>query len=165
MYLADVLAGVGQGDLVDLVGVEPDLALSALEHGGGKPLLELERHLLFVLIVEWVKSIQGKEMAQRQRREANIPRHRERLANERRKARISPTPTSRVASASILRSLFLTTRTDPLLPPIESDTLVHAFGKYVKVINRSRGQQPSEAGLETPTKPTQTTLLCKLTLA
>lgn len=45
-YLPDVLARVGEGDLVDLVGVEPDLALSALEYGCGKPLLELQRHLL-----------------------------------------------------------------------------------------------------------------------
>lgn len=44
-YLADVLARGGEGDLVDLVGVEPDLPLSALQHGGGEPLLELERHL------------------------------------------------------------------------------------------------------------------------
>lgn len=36
-YLADVLPGVGEGDLVDLVGVEPHLALSALEHGGRQP--------------------------------------------------------------------------------------------------------------------------------
>lgn len=44
-HLPDVLARVGEGDLVDLVGVEPDLALSALEYGGGKPLLELQRYL------------------------------------------------------------------------------------------------------------------------
>lgn len=44
-YLADVLARVGEGDLVDLVGVEPDLPLSALEYGGGKPLLKLQRNL------------------------------------------------------------------------------------------------------------------------
>lgn len=45
IYLPDVLARVGERDLVDLVGVEPDLALSALEYGCGKPLLELQRHL------------------------------------------------------------------------------------------------------------------------
>lgn len=44
-YLADVLARVGEGDLVDLVGVEPDLPLSAFEYGGGKPLLKLQRNL------------------------------------------------------------------------------------------------------------------------
>ena len=30
----NVAAGVGQGDLVDFVGVEPDLALTALEDVG-----------------------------------------------------------------------------------------------------------------------------------
>lgn len=44
-YLADVLTRVGERDLVDLVGVEPDLPLSALEYGGGKPLLKLQRNL------------------------------------------------------------------------------------------------------------------------
>lgn len=42
----DVAAAVGQRDLVDLVGVEPDLALTALEDIGREALLELERHLL-----------------------------------------------------------------------------------------------------------------------
>lgn len=37
--LADGLAGVGVADLADLVGVEPDLALAAAQHGGGEPLL------------------------------------------------------------------------------------------------------------------------------
>ena len=37
--LADRLAGVGVGDFVDLVGVEPDLALAAANHGGGETLL------------------------------------------------------------------------------------------------------------------------------
>ena len=32
--------GVGHADLVDLIGVEPDLALAALEHRLGEPLLE-----------------------------------------------------------------------------------------------------------------------------
>jgi len=40
----DVAAAVGQRDLVDLVGVEPDLALTAIEDVGRKALLELERH-------------------------------------------------------------------------------------------------------------------------
>ena len=43
----DVAAAVGQRDLVDLVGVEPDLALTALEDVGREALLELERHLFF----------------------------------------------------------------------------------------------------------------------
>ena len=37
--LADGLAGVGVGDLADLIGVEPDLALAASEDAGRKALL------------------------------------------------------------------------------------------------------------------------------
>ena len=37
--LADGLARVGVGDLVHLIGVEPDLALAAADHGGGEALL------------------------------------------------------------------------------------------------------------------------------
>jgi hypothetical protein len=37
--LADGLAGVGVGDLADLVGVEPDLSLTATNNGGGQALL------------------------------------------------------------------------------------------------------------------------------
>jgi hypothetical protein len=37
--LADGLAGVGVGNLADLVGVKPDLALSAADHGGREALL------------------------------------------------------------------------------------------------------------------------------
>jgi hypothetical protein len=37
-----VLTGVGHGDLVDFIGVKPDLALAALKHAGGEPLLELQ---------------------------------------------------------------------------------------------------------------------------
>jgi hypothetical protein len=40
--LADGLTGVGVGDLVDLVGVEPDLALSAADNGRRKALLRAE---------------------------------------------------------------------------------------------------------------------------
>ena len=40
--LAEVLAGVGVGNLVDLVGVKPDLALAALEHAGSELLLKPE---------------------------------------------------------------------------------------------------------------------------
>lgn len=37
--LADGLTRVGVADLVDLVGVEPDLALPTANHGGGEALL------------------------------------------------------------------------------------------------------------------------------
>lgn len=37
--LADGLAGVGVGDLIHLIGVEPNLALAAAHHGGGEALL------------------------------------------------------------------------------------------------------------------------------
>ena len=40
--LADSLAGVCVGDFADLVGVEPDLALSATNHGGREALLSAE---------------------------------------------------------------------------------------------------------------------------
>lgn len=40
--LADGLAGVGVGDLVDLVGVKPDLALSTANNGRRKALLRAE---------------------------------------------------------------------------------------------------------------------------
>lgn len=40
--LADGLAGVGVGDFVHLVGVEPDLALSAADNGRRKALLRAE---------------------------------------------------------------------------------------------------------------------------
>lgn len=36
--------GVGVGNLVDLVGVKPDLPLTALEDGRGQPLLCVESH-------------------------------------------------------------------------------------------------------------------------
>ena len=41
--LADVLTRVGVGDLVDFIGVEPDLSLSTLEHGGSKSMAEKRR--------------------------------------------------------------------------------------------------------------------------
>merc|ERR1711871_1700818 len=41
--LADIQAGIGHGDLVDLIGVQPNLALATLEHGSREALLELER--------------------------------------------------------------------------------------------------------------------------
>lgn len=34
--------GVSHGDLADLIGVEPHLALAAVEHARGEPLLELQ---------------------------------------------------------------------------------------------------------------------------
>lgn len=37
--LADGLAGVGVGDLADLIGIEPDLALSAADDGCRQALL------------------------------------------------------------------------------------------------------------------------------
>ena len=37
--LADCLAGVGVGDLIHLIGVEPDLALATANDGGGEALL------------------------------------------------------------------------------------------------------------------------------
>lgn len=40
--LADGLAGVGIGDLADLVGIEPDLALAASDDGGREALLRAE---------------------------------------------------------------------------------------------------------------------------
>jgi len=40
--LADGLAAVGVGDLVDFVRVEPDLALAAAGHGGREALLRAE---------------------------------------------------------------------------------------------------------------------------
>lgn len=45
--LSDGLAGVGIGNLAHFVGVEPDLALSASDDGGGKPLLSAEVHPRF----------------------------------------------------------------------------------------------------------------------
>ena len=40
--LADRLAGVGIGDLVHFVGVEPDLAFTAADNGGREALLGAE---------------------------------------------------------------------------------------------------------------------------
>lgn len=40
--LADGLTGVGVGDLAGLVGVEPDLALTAANYGGSQALLSTE---------------------------------------------------------------------------------------------------------------------------
>ena len=40
------LTGVRHGDLADLIGVEPDLALAALEDARGEALLQLQRHHL-----------------------------------------------------------------------------------------------------------------------
>jgi hypothetical protein len=57
--LADGLTGVGVGDFAGLVGVEPDLALSATDHGGREALLSAEvdpvKHAgsVFWSIVRW----------------------------------------------------------------------------------------------------------------
>eukprot|EP01083_Nonionella_stella_P148710 471224_1 len=45
---SNVAAGIGQRNFIDLVGVQPDLALSAFEDGGREALLELKRHHCFV---------------------------------------------------------------------------------------------------------------------
>ena len=45
--LTDVLAGVSEGDLVNLAGVHPHSALSALEDGSSKSLLELQADHVF----------------------------------------------------------------------------------------------------------------------
>lgn len=37
------LTRIGQGNLIDFIRVKPDLILAASEHGGGEPLLQLER--------------------------------------------------------------------------------------------------------------------------
>ena len=42
--LADGLAGVGVGDLIDFIWVEPDLALAAVGHGRREALLRAEVH-------------------------------------------------------------------------------------------------------------------------
>jgi len=41
---ADGLAGVGVADLIDFVGVQPDLALAAADHGGCETLLSTKVH-------------------------------------------------------------------------------------------------------------------------
>lgn len=40
----DVAARVGQGNLVDFIGIQPNLALSAFQYGSGETLLKLERY-------------------------------------------------------------------------------------------------------------------------
>lgn len=42
MLLLARLTGVGVGDLVGLVGIQPDLLLAAAQDAGGQPLLEPE---------------------------------------------------------------------------------------------------------------------------
>ena len=42
--LTDVLAGVSHGDLIDLIGIQPDFALAAFENRGGEALLKAKRH-------------------------------------------------------------------------------------------------------------------------
>jgi len=53
--LADGLAGVGVGDLVHFVRVEPDLALTAVGHGGREALLsaKVDPGERIVLVEAW----------------------------------------------------------------------------------------------------------------
>ena len=39
----DIAARVGQSNLIDFIGVQPNLALSAFQDGSGEALLELKR--------------------------------------------------------------------------------------------------------------------------
>ena len=55
----DVAPGVGEGDLVDLVGVQPDLALAALEDGRREALLELEGHWCGLERGGWEEEVGG----------------------------------------------------------------------------------------------------------
>ena len=41
--LPDLLTGVGVGDFIGLIGVQPDFFLATAEDTGGKPLLKPER--------------------------------------------------------------------------------------------------------------------------
>lgn len=41
---SDSLAGVGVGDFIQFVGIEPDLALAAAGNGGSEPLLSSKVH-------------------------------------------------------------------------------------------------------------------------
>lgn len=40
--LVDLLTGVGVGDLIGLIWIQPDLLLAAAQDAGGQPLLEPE---------------------------------------------------------------------------------------------------------------------------
>lgn len=67
----DVAAGVSQRDLVDLVGVQPDFALAALENGRSKALLKFERHCENQSSLsedreyeEWVSTMMGQDVWQ-----------------------------------------------------------------------------------------------------
>ena len=42
VQLGNIPAGVGKGNLVDFIGVEPNLALTTLEHRCGQTLLQSE---------------------------------------------------------------------------------------------------------------------------
>jgi len=44
LQAGNVAAGIGQWNFVNFIGVQPDLALSAFEDGGGEALLKLKRH-------------------------------------------------------------------------------------------------------------------------
>ena len=49
--LADGLAGVGVGDFILLVRVEPDLALAAVPHGRREALLRAEVHPVRIIVL------------------------------------------------------------------------------------------------------------------
>lgn len=42
LQLDNVATGIGQGNFVNLVGIQPDFTLSAFQNGRGKALLETE---------------------------------------------------------------------------------------------------------------------------
>lgn len=44
VQLGNVASRVGEHNLIDLIGVQPDLALSALEDGSGEALLQFQRN-------------------------------------------------------------------------------------------------------------------------
>jgi len=48
--LSDAHSGVGKGDFVGFIGIEPESLLSALQHGSGKSLLKSEDHHLMKII-------------------------------------------------------------------------------------------------------------------
>ena len=69
--LADGLAGVGVGDFADLVGVEPDLALSAADHGGREALLSAEVDPVRVSLSVLIKCAGGQRISLRGVRHAS----------------------------------------------------------------------------------------------
>ena len=43
----DITAGISQSNLIDFIGIQPDLALSAFEDGSGETLLKFKRHCYY----------------------------------------------------------------------------------------------------------------------